>query len=268
MTLRQTAVHTAQLASRRSLWRRWVAAAVFVSALIFAGSTSASETTCRPLKSSARVRVDMAATPLRDVARAVSCWLNLNLVVSPGIATKKLTLVAPHPVKKKTLLPLFRRSLALAGLHLDLTRGHGVIRTGHAPPAAPSTPRRGLHVRVRYVGAKALAAAVGRLCGQPPLVLPRKPVLVLVGDAATQRAQRRWIKWLDRRGQAQKIYLVRVHHRDPTRLAELVRVLLKRSGRRVRVIGNPRTKQVIVVSKPKDWPLIHAAIQRLDIPPR
>lgn len=216
---------------------------------------------CRRLPAKARARVDFAATPLAVVARAVSCWTGANLVVSPGLSGRTVTFVAARSVARADLLPLLRAALRVHGLGLTLRRGHGVIA-----PLRPTLRGGRATLTLRHVDAAAAAKALLRLSGIHVRPLDRGNAVLLPADAGDARAARRWLGWLDAPGGSRRIYLVRVHTRPPRTLAPLIRQALARKVRDLRVV--PDRDRLIVVVRPKHWPLVHAAIQRLDRDPR
>ena len=244
----------------------WVllVALFFVALLPLATVASADAATpCRALTKHQKVRVDMDAAPIADVARAVSCWLGLNLVVAPGAEAMKVQLVAPRPVSRRALLPMLRATLQTVGLRLDLSRGYGVIRSAKSPRLGLTTEQ----VQLRHLDADAAAQAIARLTGLTPLVATGTNTLVLVGTPAQRRLQKQWIGWLDTSGEPQKIYLVPIRHRDADDLVPLLQETLEQHRRDLRIIADTRADRLIVVARPKLWPLVRAAIARLDIEP-
>ena len=218
---------------------------------------------CRALTKHQKVRVDMVATPIPEVARAVSCWLGLNLVVAPTAEAAKVQLVAPRPVSRRALLPMLRAALQTVGLRLDLGRGYGVIRSAKSPRLGLATEQ----VRLLHLDAAAAAKAIVRLTGLTPLVAAGTNTLVLVGAPAQRRLQKQWISWLDTPGESRKIYLVPIRHRDPDALVPLLEETLEQHHRELRIVADGRADRLIVVARPKLWPLVRAAIARLDIEP-
>ncbi|MCO4763429.1 MAG: hypothetical protein KC502_18070 [Myxococcales bacterium] len=231
---------------------------------------------CRAVKAGGRVNVDMTDAKLPDVVRMVSCWLRLDLVVGPGLKGRKITLIAPKPIRQKEILPLLQAALQTAGMRLDLRRragkkGHRTPRYGVVRKATPvQLALDAREVRLKHVRAEAAARALTRLLSLPaawvPVVRPQRNSLVLGGDPAVQRTARTWLAWLDVPGPQRQIYLVRVRHRQPGSLVPLLETVVARRHPGTRIVADERGRRLIVLASKKAWRLLDRALVRLDRP--
>ena len=87
------------------------------AALTSQASATSTAAPCQPLSKGETIRLDFNETPLRDVVRVISCATRQNIIMRPTkLEQRRVTLVAPTPVKAKDLLPLLRAALRSAGL--------------------------------------------------------------------------------------------------------------------------------------------------------
>ena len=91
------------------------------------GSDAASRP-CRPAKKGERFQVDFNEVPLRTVARLVSCAAGWNLIFQPpALAKRRVNVVAPRPVRLKSLVRLFHALLRSHGLHVRRAGGYRIV---------------------------------------------------------------------------------------------------------------------------------------------
>ena len=86
--------------------------------------------------------MDFRDTPVRDVARLVSCALEMNLVFSPStLGDRLVTVVAPRPVPAEELLRILETGLRGASMVLERRGDYWVIRSVTKKTQRPSKRR-------------------------------------------------------------------------------------------------------------------------------
>lgn len=75
---------------------------------------------CKEMSRRDTVTLDFADTPLRDVARVVSCLRGVNLMFVPSsLGSKKVSVISSRPVKRDAVWALFLSALRHNGLRTE-----------------------------------------------------------------------------------------------------------------------------------------------------
>ncbi len=84
---------------------------------------------CRALADGERVLIDVHDAPLTDLARIVSCSLEVNVLFTPTqLASKRVTVLSARPVDSKGLWGLWLAALAENDLVTERRGAYHVVR--------------------------------------------------------------------------------------------------------------------------------------------
>lgn len=280
-----------KITSRKIIARALSSAAVALSAVIFSAQGYAQATAARPAATSAqeqKVTVAFDNADVKDVIRWASDLTTKNIIVHPGVAGKKITIVAGEPMTREEAWQVFLSALQVNGL--AVVENGDTVKVLPEPeaktekvPVVDGDKKTGKEdivvriVRVKNLAAQQLITLLKPLTPNSAhlAAYPENNTLVIADRAGNIDQIVDIINRIDQAGTVD-IEIIKLEFASAKDVAKTVTDLMQKNsaakggaappGRELNVTADERSNSILMTGDPVLRSQMRKLIQRLDLP--